>query len=91
MSLNSTYEAAVEIREAITDAAKTITATRQEPQIRVRLQHTHTLKDGWRLSETTVEYSGATIDWAEVKEQLASAHVCGVHEARDRNTTEVPL
>ena len=34
---------------------KTLTAGGQLPVIRIRNQHTHTLKDGWRLSESTVE------------------------------------
>lgn len=31
------------------------TAGGQQPTIRIRNQHTHTLKDGWRLSESTAE------------------------------------
>lgn len=35
--------------------AETITAGGQQPTIRIRNQFSHTLKDAWRLSESTVE------------------------------------
>jgi hypothetical protein len=33
-------------------------ATAEQPTMRTRIQHSHTLKEGWRCSETTVEWSG---------------------------------
>jgi len=33
--------------------------TRTEPTIRVRMNHDFTVKDGWRLKETTVEWEGS--------------------------------
>lgn len=32
--------------------------TNSEPTIRVRMNHDFTVKDGWRLKETTVEWEG---------------------------------
>lgn len=66
--------------------ATTVEAVKTEPTVRVRLQHTHTLKEGWRLSESTVEWSGAgTPDWESIAGQLRATAVYGRTEAEDRN------
>lgn len=63
--------------------------TKTEPTTRVRLQHVHTLKDGWRLSETTVEWSGpGAVPWGLVKEELSNAHTAGLDEAQERNQAD---
>ena len=62
--------------------------TVREPQIRARIQHTHTLKDGWRLAETTVEYSGTVVDWEHVRNELRLAHTAGLVESETRNRIE---
>ena len=61
------------------------------PSIRIRNEHTHTLKDGWRLASTTVEitYSMGDMGTGEVQELLAAvqrqAHAIGQGEAEVRN------
>jgi hypothetical protein len=61
------------------------TATESKPQIRVRIAHTHTLKDGWRLSETTVEFTGTSIDSVAMATEMEIAHTIGEKEAVARN------
>lgn len=57
-----------------------------KPTIRIRIEHTHTLKDGWRLSSTTVEYTGPVpIDALLIRDELRQAAVIGEAEARYRN------
>lgn len=69
----------------------TLPAGGQLPVIRIRNQHAHTLKDGWRLSETTVEAtcSLADLDLEEARKLLAEAqrqaHEAGQAEAEARN------
>jgi hypothetical protein len=66
--------------------ATTLEAIKTEPTIRVRLQHSHTLKEGWRLSETTVEWSGeGEIDWQTIDSALRGASLIGNNEAVIRN------
>jgi hypothetical protein len=55
---------------------------------RVRAAHTHTLKDGWRLSETTVEATGEKIDFKTMNELMQNAYEEGVEESRRRNRLE---
>lgn len=52
---------------------------------RVRIAHAHTLKDGWRVSETTVEASGVDIPYPELERHMRIAHDSGTVEAKRRN------
>lgn len=72
-------------------ATAALEAIEAQPVIRVRLQHTHTLKDGWRLSETTVEYTGPAVDHELIARELATAHAMGAMEASKRNANEEPV
>lgn len=54
------------------------------PTVRVRIQHTHTMKEGWRLAETTVEYTGASADWEVIAAEMKMAFTMGSLEAIDR-------
>lgn len=67
-----------------------VKSTIDEPKTRVRIAHVHTLKEGWRCNETTVEYAGSSIDWTVIKEELANAHATGLFEAQDRNKADAP-
>lgn len=81
---------------------ETFTTTRFK-QTRVRWAHVHTLRDGWRLSETTVELtvddSPTEDDLAEVEALMTEIHVIGYRESGRRNhfngqrlgDVEVPL
>lgn len=63
-----------------------MSATTTEATIRVRINHAHTLKDGWRLTETTVEWNGGLpVDWDDVAEAMRVAYANGVAEAEMRN------
>ncbi len=76
------------LEEAISDLAASGVATttsQSEPVIRVRLQHSHTKADGWRLSETTVEYTGEKVDWDQVTNDMYRAFLEGEIEASTRN------
>jgi len=64
------------------------TATETNPTIRVRIQHSNTIKEGWRLAETTVEYTGETIDWKRVKDELHQAFMVAQIEALERQQFE---
>lgn len=61
------------------------------PHFRIRNEHSHTLKDGWRLSSTTVEftYSLGTYNKDDVKymieEMQRRAFEAGQKEADLRN------
>lgn len=55
---------------------------------RVRIAHSHTLKDGWRLSETTVEGYGTDIEYNEATRHLEEAHLAGEEEAKRRRDLE---
>lgn len=64
-------------------------AVAAEPTWRLRLHHAHTVKDGWRLAETTVEVvspQGVTDD--ELQVALFRARHVGVAEAERRNAAE---
>lgn len=63
-------------------------ASESKPVIRIRVAHTQTIKEGWRLSETTVEYSGDSIDWAVFNSEMMAAFKNGSAEARQRNILE---
>lgn len=56
-------------------------STKREPEIHVRIAHVHTIKDGWRLSETTVSYDGQSVDWDLVKSAMSDAFEAGTAEA----------
>lgn len=61
-------------------------AHRSEPEIRVRISHAHTLKDGWRCDSTTVEWTGrCEVDWPEIGRQLRFANAVASAEADARN------
>jgi len=61
-------------------------ASREEPEIRVRISHAHTLKDGWRCDSTTVEWTGrGNPDWEAIDSALSAAHGAGRDEAVARN------
>jgi hypothetical protein len=59
-----------------------------DPVIRIRLQHGRTQKDGWKLTETTVEFTGDFVDWPEIEAEMAKAYREGSAEARQRNILE---
>lgn len=55
------------------------------PTIRLRINHSHTLKEGWRLSETTVEWSGpGKPDETAIQDALLTAQHLGQREAARR-------
>jgi hypothetical protein len=57
--------------------------------VRVRIAHSHTLKEGWRLSETTLEWTGpATPNANEMFIELERAHLIGRTESIRRNAAE---
>ena len=64
------------------------TATEAKQTIRVRIQHSHTLKDGWRLSETTVEATGTILDWDAIDNELRNVYNFGQMETNYRNGAE---
>jgi hypothetical protein len=65
-------------------------ATAEQPTMRTRIQHTHTLKEGWRLAETTVEWSGAgEPDEAAIRNALIQSAHLGQLEAAARNAPPV--
>ena len=56
-----------------------------EPTIRVRINHKRT-STGWRLDETTVEWSGVgSPNWSRIDAELAMTHKIGLVEAQARN------
>lgn len=62
--------------------------TKTSPQIRVRLQHTSTVKEGWRLGESTVEFvsgNDGEIDWNRIDVESRFAFAIGDAEATRRN------
>jgi len=60
--------------------------TTHQPEIRVRIGHTHTLKDGWRCDSTTVEWTGrGAVDWDSIRNNLTTAHSVGEIEANERH------
>ena len=71
--------------------------------VRIRVHHTHTLKDGWRLNETTVEVDGVeaavvrdgdsitfrAVDTTPLlKKHLDEAFAVGAAEADRRNAED---
>jgi len=68
-------------------------AQKTEPQIHVRIAHVHTLKDGWRLAETTVSYDGPVTDLPGMHGTMAAemkmANDLGQAEAHARNNPEL--
>jgi len=69
--------------------------TETKPTMRIRIQHSHTLKDGWRCAETTVEWSGpadSPYPRSDVMaREMESAHTQGLTEAMRRNAVEAAL
>jgi hypothetical protein len=64
------------------------TVHQSAPTIRVRLQHSNTIKEGWRLSETTVEWTGqGDPDWIGISHALIHAGDVGREHARSMNET----
>jgi hypothetical protein len=60
------------------------------PTMRVRLQHSNTIKEGHRLAETTVEWAGPYApDWPLIKRHLREAFEFGTEEAALRNAPPV--
>lgn len=60
------------------------------PTFRVRINHSHTLKEGWRVSETTVEATfpidaGTLQIDIDLAAWMRSAHELGLQEAVRRN------
>lgn len=65
------------------------TVSTSKPVTRVRIQHSHTLKEGWRLTETTVEWTGDEApDWESIRSDLMSAHIYGTKETENRRAIE---
>lgn len=64
-----------------------MTATKNEPQVRVRISHAHTLKDGWRCDGTTVEWDGdwSNFDPSVIADLMELAHKMAVTESEARN------
>lgn len=64
----------------------TVTTTIEEPEIRVRIAHSHTLRDGWRCDSTTVEWTGRGVpDWDRIDGALTRSFSMGRIEAEARN------
>jgi hypothetical protein len=65
-----------------------------EPQVRLRVKHTRTAKDGWVLAETTVELvlplteGGAQAGSALLAGYQEEVHRIGAREAHRRNTVD---
>jgi hypothetical protein len=71
-------------------AITTLETGTAQPTMRTRIQHTHTLKEGWRLAETTVEWSGAgEPDEAAIRNALIQSAHLGQLEAAARNAPPV--
>ncbi len=65
--------------------------TKTGPQVRVRLQYTSTIKEGWRLGEATVEYTSGddgVIDWVRIEAESLNAHEVGAAVASRQNGGE---
>jgi len=76
-----------ELKESVEDlmAGSRIETTHQ-PEIRVRIGHTHTLKDGWRCDSTTVEWTGrGEVNWGAIRDELKNSHIAGEEEAKARH------
>ena len=70
--------------------------TKTVPVVRLRAHHVHTLKDGWRLDETTVEITGdlealQSEYGALMKALLQSVHMDGLEESQRRSAVEARL
>lgn len=109
IQLLTAVEASAALQDQLTDRvlhierylAEGVTATNRveaietPPQIHVRIAHVHTIKDGWRLAETTVSYDGplptSPADksnmWGQIERAMKQAHESGTVEAGARNET----
>lgn len=82
-------EASVEDLLAGSAGLTTLEAIEPAPELRVRISHAHTLKDGWRCDSTTVEWTGrGPVDWAAIEDAGSQAYDTGRAEARERNAAE---
>ena len=56
------------------------------PTLRIRIAHAHTIKDGWRLAETTVEWTGQASEpsAADLTYAMKLAHELGQEETKRR-------
>lgn len=64
------------------------------PTIRVRIAHASTIKEGWRLSETTVEWVGPITDpdrESAMRIALQEAFLSGTEETILRRANETRL
>lgn len=73
------------------DEPKIVIVTQSETVYRARIAHSHTLKDGWRCSETTVEAIGSVIDYNDLKHHAEEAIKIGRAEAQERNRMDARL
>jgi len=63
-----------------------VTVRIEEPEIRVRISHAHTLKERWRCDSTTTEWTGrGEPDWDCIEAGLKRTHLLGIAEAAMRN------
>jgi hypothetical protein len=63
-----------------------VNLTIAEPTFHVRVNHAHTLKDGWRLAETTITYDGPMpVPFDIMANLMRSAAMAGEAEAHERN------
>lgn len=66
------------------------TITAPSPTIRVRIEHSRTIKDGWGYS-STVEMTSETPDMDEMRALLAEVRQAGENERDIRNAREAAL
>lgn len=79
-----------ELKQSIEDLMAGGVATTHQPEIRVRIGHTHTLKDGWRCDSTTVEWTGrGEVDWGAIRDELKNSHIAGDEEAKARHAEAI--
>lgn len=61
------------------------------PRIRIRMAHVSTVKEGWRLGESTVEWEGEVDDptWEPaMREKSQKVFIMGLEESIRRNADE---
>ena len=81
--------------EAAGAMSKTISAP-NPPVIRIRLNHAYSVRDGWRLAETTVELTAPVPDdeagralMPSLQGLLRNAYAAGIEEKMERNREEL--
>lgn len=72
------------MRNTLDQSSTELSVETSKTVYRVRIAHAHTLKEGWRVSETTVEATGESIDYNEIKRHMAALYMDGVAEAQRR-------